>query len=134
MALFGKRPRGVVPSSVIRSLAEYGRAVIAAKRSMGPMSDPRFDWEFMSPVVLSMTGPQRDQVIQELYDAALADEDRPMATVGAYKLLAEYDGNLSDERFGALRDAYLNLMRDMGFSSGHLTGYESSRWIELTET
>jgi hypothetical protein len=74
------------------------------------------------------------QVIQELYDAALADEDRSMATVGAYKLLAEYDGNLGDERFGALRDAYLNLMRDMGFSSGHLTGYESSRWIELTET
>jgi hypothetical protein len=45
-----------------------------------------------------------------------------MATVGAYKLLAEYDGNLSDERFGALRDAYLNLMRDMGFSSEHQDG------------
>lgn len=53
-----------------------------------------------------------------------------MATVGAYRLLAEFDGDLRDERFVALQDAYLNLMRDMGFSSMHLTGYESSRWIE----
>ena len=94
------------------------------------MADPRFDWEFMSPVMLSMNGPQRDQVIQELYDAALADADRLMASVGAYKLLAEYDGNLRDERFVALQDAYLNLMHGMGFSSGHLNSYESSRWTE----
>jgi hypothetical protein len=95
------------------------------------MNDPRFQWEFLAPVMLAMNGPQREQVIQELYDAALVDADRPMATVGAYRLLAEYDGNLPDERFSTLRDAYLNLMRDMGFSSGHLTGNESSRWIEL---
>lgn len=130
MALFGKRSRGVVPSSVIASLAEYGEAIITAKRSSGPMTDPRFDWEFMSPVMLGMNGPQRDQVIQEIYDAAVTAANRPMATVGAYKLLAEYDGNLRDERFDTLRDAYLNLLRDMGFSSGHLTGYESQRWIE----
>jgi hypothetical protein len=131
MALFGKQPRKAVPSSVIASLAEYGKSVINAKRSMTSMADPRFEWEFMSPVMLGMNGPQRDQIIQELYDAALADPDRPMATIGAYKLLAEYDGNLPDERFVVLRDAYLNLMRDMGFSSGHLTGYESDRWIAL---
>jgi hypothetical protein len=130
VALFSRRPRGVVQSSVIASLAEFGRAVIAAKRSTGPMTDPRFDWEFMSPVMLSMNGPLRDQVIQELYDAASADADRPMASVGAYKLLAEYDGNLRDERFLALQDTYLNLMHHVGFSSGHLTGYESNRWIE----
>lgn len=44
-----------------------------------------------------------------------------MATVGAYKLLCEWDGNMRDERFLALCDAYLNLLREMRFSSGHLT-------------
>jgi hypothetical protein len=93
------------------------------------MTDPRFDWEFMLPVMLAMIGPQRDQVIQEVYDGALTDADRAMATVGAYKLLAEYDGSLPDHRFIVLQDAYLDLMRDMGFPSGDLTGYEASRWI-----
>jgi hypothetical protein len=122
-----------VPSSVIASLADFGQAVIDAKRSMSPMTDPRFDWEFMSPVMLSMTGDHRDQVIQELYDAALGGPDRTMASVGAYKLLAEYDGKMEDERFVALQDAYLHLMRDMGFSGGCLTGYEFSRWVEIRQ-
>lgn len=74
---------------------------------------------------------QRDQVIQELYDAALGSPDRPMATAGAYKLLAEWDGGLRDGRFLALLDAYLDLMHQMRFSSGHLTGYEADRWIEV---
>jgi hypothetical protein len=120
-----------VSASVVASLAEYGKAVIATTGSAAPVTDPRFGWEYMSPVVLAMNGAQRDQIIQELYDAALTAGDPPMATVGAYKLLSEWDGNLHDERFLALRDAYLNLMREMRFSSGHLTGYEAERWIEL---
>lgn len=120
-----------MPASLIASLAEYGKAIIAAMRTASPVTDPRFGWDYMSPVVLAMNGAQRDRVIQELYDAAMTATDRLMATVGAYKLLCEWDGNLRDERFLALRDAYLNLMREMRFSSGHLTGYEAERWIEL---
>jgi hypothetical protein len=131
VALFAKRPKAVVPASVIASLAQYGQSIIAAKRSGSPVTEARFGWDYMSPVVLAMSSPQREQVIQELYDAALRAADRPMATVGAYTLLCEWDGNLRDRRFVELRDAYLNLMHDMGFSSGHLTGYEADRWIEV---
>jgi hypothetical protein len=131
MALFGRRPNGFVPASVIASLAEYGKAVIAAKQSGTPVAESRFGWDFMSPVVLAMNGEHRDRVIQELYDASRTAADRPMATVGAYKLLCEWDGDLRDERFLALRDEYMNLLRDMKFPSGYLTGYESQRWIEI---
>lgn len=131
MALFNRRPIGVVPASVIASLADYGKAVIASKQSAAPVTDPRFGWDYMSPVVLAMNDERRDRVIQELYDAARTAADRPMATVGAYKLLCEWDGNLRDERFLALRDDYMNLLRDMRFSSGYLTGYEAERWVEI---
>jgi hypothetical protein len=131
MAIFKKRPGAAVPPSILASLAEYGRAVIDANRSNGPMVDSRFGWDFMSPVMIGMGSSQRDQIIQEIYDAAMSDPDRPMASVGAYKLLGEYDPGMSDERFVALQDSYLNLMRRMGFSSAHLTGHESERWVKM---
>ena len=133
MGFFGKRPqarRPAVPGSVIASLAAFGEAVMAAKRAASPVTDPRFGWEYMEPVMMAMTGAQRDQVIQELYDAALQARDREMAMVGAYKLLCEFDGNLADERFQALRDFYLDLMQRMGFPSAYLTGYEMQRRAE----
>lgn len=135
MGLFSRRAgagrTGVVPVSMIASLPDYGRAVIAAKRSHAPVTDPRFGWDWLSQAVLPMNSPQRDQVIQELYDAAVSAEDRPMATVGAYRVLCEWDGNLQDPRFAELRDAYLQLLHQMRFTSLELTGYESARWIEL---
>lgn len=133
MGFFGKRPqarRSAVPGSVIASLAAYGEAVLAAKRAASPVTDPPFGWDYMAPVMMAMAGAQREQVIQELYDAALQARDREMAMVGAYKLLCEFDGNLADERFQVLRDFYLDLMQRMGFSSAHLTGYEMQRWSE----
>jgi hypothetical protein len=120
-----------VPASVIASLAEFGKAVIAGRGSASPVQYPQFGWDYMAPVVLAMNGAQRNQVIQELYDAALTAADRPMASVGAYKLLCESDGDLHDERFVVLRDAYLELAQESGFSSGNLTGYEAQRWNEV---
>src|ERR1019366_4520306 len=54
--------------------------------------------------------------------------DRSLVTFGAYRLLAEYDGQLDDPRFWALCDASLDYMRSLRFSSGHLTGHEAQRW------
>jgi hypothetical protein len=135
MGLFNKRTgagrAGVVPASMITSLPDYGRAVIAAKRSHAPVTDPRFGWDWLSQAMLAMNGPQREQVIQELYDAAMSAADSQMAIVGAYQVLCEWDGNLQDRRFVELRDAYLQLVQQMGFTSLNLTGYESQRWSEL---
>ena len=76
MELFNRRAgaerAGVVPASMIMSLPDYGRAVIADKRSHAPVTDPRFGWDWLSQAILAMNGPQRDQVIQELYDAAVS--------------------------------------------------------------
>jgi hypothetical protein len=133
MGFFGKRPqatRSAVPGSVIASLAAFGQSVMAAKRAGSPVTDPRFGWEYMEPVMMAMAGPQHDQVIQELYDAALQAREREMAMVGAYKLLCEFDGNMADERFQVLRDSYLDLMQRMGFSNAYLTGYEMQRRAE----
>jgi hypothetical protein len=78
-----------------------------------------------------MHGPAREQVIQELYDAARAAPGQPLVTVGAYSLLNESGDEIRDERFQQLRDAFLDYMHQNRYSSGHLTGYEAERWIEL---
>ena len=127
MALFSRRPGSAVPASVTRSLADYGRAVIASKRSGGPL-DPRFDWDWMSGVVMAMAGERRGQIIAEIAAAARADPDPEMAAVGAYKLLSEYDHNLPEPEYGMLRDAYLDVLRRQGFGSAHLNSYEFERW------
>jgi hypothetical protein len=87
----------------------------------------------MSDTMMVLDGEHRDTAIQELYNAAAAasDEDRSLATFGAYRLLAEYDGQLDDPRFWELCDASLDYMHSRGFSSGHLTGYEAQRWIAV---
>lgn len=116
-----------MPASVTRSLADYGRAVIASKRSGAPL-DPRFGWEWMSDVVMAIAGERRGQIIAELAGAARTDPDPAMAAVGAYKVLCEYDANLPEAEFGALRDTYLDVLRRQGFGGGHLNSYEFEHW------
>lgn len=128
MGLFGKNRDAAVPGSVIGTLAEYGKAALAS-RSGSPI-DQRFGWDYISPVVLAMAGAQRERVIQELYDAAHAAPGQPLVTVGAYSLMSEADHTSRDPRFLELRDATLEYMRRMRYSSGHLTRIEADRWIE----
>jgi hypothetical protein len=130
MALFSKRPRTVVPASVTGMLAPYGQAEIDARRVGRPVTDPRFGWDnFVGPVHMAMLGDDRGQVIQELYEAALAAPGSKQAIFGAYRLIAEFDGALDDQRFLELCDLSLEHLRSLQLSSGSLTGYEAQRWI-----
>ena len=132
MTLFLKRRRTIVPESVIDMLEAYGHAAIDARRLGQPVTDPRFGWDnFVGVVHTAMLGDDREQVIQELYQAAVMPPSRNQAIFGAYRLLAEFDGDLADQRFLELCDKSLEYMRFMRFSSGHLTGYEASRWIAV---
>jgi len=87
----------------------------------------------MSDTMMALNSAQRDAAIQELYAAVStsSDADRSLVTFGAYRLLAEYDGQLDDPRFWELCDTSLDYMHSRGFSSGHLTGYEAQRWITV---
>jgi len=80
---------------------------------------------------MAMLGDDRDRVIQELYQAAVMAPNRNQAIFGAYRLLAEFNGTLTDQRFLELCDTSLEYTRSMKFSSGHLTGYEADRWIAV---
>jgi hypothetical protein len=133
VGIFAKRQRAVVPPQVIGLLGAFGQASITARAAGRPVDDPRFGWEYMSDTMLALGGEQRNEVIQELYIAAstASDSDRDLVTFGVYRLLAEYDGQLDDQRFWELCDASLNYMHSRGFSSGHLTGYEAQRWIAV---
>jgi hypothetical protein len=129
MALFGKSRSQAVSASVIGSLAEYGQAVLVSRS--GKPIDARFGWDYVGPVIHAMSGPQGDRAIQEMYHAARAAPDQPLVTVGAYNLLYKADAPATDRRFLELRDATLEYMRQMRYSSGHLTRDEADRWIEL---
>jgi hypothetical protein len=133
MGLFSKRQRSVVPPQVIAMLGAFGRASMSARAAGRPVDDPRFGWEYMSDTMMALGGDQRDQVVQELYVAASSapEADREDVTFGAYRLLAEFDGQLDDRRFWELCDASLDYIRARGFSSGHLTGYEAQRWVAV---
>lgn len=132
MGLFQRRPKTTVPKEVLELLPAYGAAVLAARGAGQPVTDPRFDWgRFQAPVLTQLTTGNRDRVIEELYDAALNAGDRGLATVGAYRLIAEFDPKLADRRFLSLYDDALEHMRAAGFSSGHLTRYEADRWIAV---
>lgn len=133
MGFFSKRQRAVVPPQVISMLGEFGQASLAARGAGRPVDDPRFGWEYMSDTMMALGGEGRDAVIEELYAATLSasDVDRSLVTFGGYRLLAEYDGQLDDPRFWELCDASLDYMHSLGFSSGHLTGYEAQRWIAV---
>jgi hypothetical protein len=87
----------------------------------------------MSDTMMALRDERRDLAIKELYTAALtaSDADRSVVTFGAYRLLAEYDGQLDDPRFWELCDASLDYMHSLRFSSGNLTGYEAQRWIAV---
>ncbi len=132
MRLFGKRDRGpVVPSHVRDRLADYGAAAFRAIVTATPVQDPSFGYDgFQEPVFTAM---QRDPdtVVSEIHAAAIAASDRDYAVFGAYRLLAEYDPKSEDARFLELQDASVEFMRRRGLSSGHLTGYESDRWVRL---
>jgi hypothetical protein len=129
MGLFQRPKRGVVSPEVIRLLPTYGEAVLSARRAGRPVADPRFDWgAFAGPVHMELMSGDRDAVITELYDAAMNAPDRELATVGTYRVLAEFNENLDDQRFLELYDASLEHMRACGLSSGQLTGHEKRRW------
>jgi hypothetical protein len=132
MGLFQRRPKTSVPEAILALLPAYGAAVLNARAAGQPVTDPRFDWgSFFGPVHTELMTGDRDRVISELYDAAINAEDRDMATVGAYGLLAEFNPELDDPRFLSLYDEALELMRAAGFSSGHLTRFEADRWIAV---
>ena len=132
MALFAKRQRTVVSADVLGRLGAYGEAVLESRRAGRPLTDPRFDWsDFVGPVHMELMSGDRESVIRELYDAAVAAPDRDLATVGAYRLLAEFNESLDDYRFLRLYDASLEYMRTLGFSSGHLIGHEARRWVDV---
>lgn len=134
MGLFQRRPATVVPEEILVSLPAYGAAVLSARAAGQPVTDPRFDWErFVGPVHTPLMMGDRNQVIGELYDAAVNAEDRALAIVGAYRLLAEFNPELDDPRFLALYDDALEHMRAAGFSSGHLTRFEAERWVKMHE-
>ncbi len=131
MGLFQRRAKTIVPTEILALLPAYGAAVLSGRAAGRPVVDPRFDWgNFFSPVQTPLMD-DRDRVIGELYDAAVNAEDRTLATVGAYGLLAELDPELDDRRFLALYDEALEHMRTIGFSSAHLTRNEADRWIEV---
>jgi hypothetical protein len=121
----------VVSPEIIAHLEPFGQASLAARASGCPIDDPRFGWNYIGGVVMALGGNERDVVIQELCEAVSAapSQARDHVTFGAYRLIAEYDGNMDDERFWELCDASLEHMRSLRFSSGHLTGYEARRWL-----
>jgi hypothetical protein len=130
MSLFQRRPKTIVPREILALLPAYGAAVLSARAAGQPVTDPRFDWEsFVGPVHTPLMLDDREQVIGELYEAAVNAEDRETATVGAYQLLAEFNPELEATRFLSLYDDALEYMRKAGFSSGHLTRFEADRWI-----
>lgn len=117
----------MVPASVTSRLAEYGRHKTAA-RSGRTDGDP-FGWDYFSPVAQAMNNGQAEMVLTELTDAAASDD--PHVTIGAYGVLAEIDPSITDPRYLALMDKTLDYLQRNGFSSGHLNGFEASRWVEL---
>lgn len=131
MGLFDKRQRTLVAPEILDMLPAYGEAVLSARRASQPITDPRFGWsEFLSPVHMTLMSGDRERAIEELYEAAVTATERDLATVGAYRLLAEFNDTLDDQRFLKLCDTSLEHMRSLGFSSGHLTGHEARRWLD----
>jgi len=130
VSLFQRKPKAIVPGEILALLPAYGAAVLSARAAGQPVTDPQFGWEsFIGPVHTPLMLEDRDQVIAEIYDAALNATDREKAAVGAYQLLAEFNPELEDPRFLRLYDESLEHMRATGLSSMHLTRYEANRWI-----
>jgi hypothetical protein len=137
MGLFSKRVQQervqqIVPLSILNSLAGYGEACLSARQAGQSVTDPQFDWAgFIGPVHMAMMNGQKEEVIAELYDAAISSSDRERATMGAYRLLADFDHDMTDSRYLEMLDASLALMRSMGLSGVYLTGFENRRVGEL---
>jgi hypothetical protein len=132
MGLFSKRVQQIVPLAILNSLAEYGDACLRARQAGQPVVDPRFDWaNFIGPVHMAMMNGQKDEVIAELYDAARSSPDHELATMGAYRLIAEFDHEVTDSRYLEMLDASLALMGSVGLSGVYLTGFENRRVGEL---
>jgi hypothetical protein len=132
MSLFQRRPKTSVPGAILALLPAFGATVLTARAAGQPITDPRFDWgSFIGPVHMELMTGDRDRVIAEVHDAAINAEDREMATVGAYRLLAEFNPELDDPRFLSLYDDALEHMCAVGFSSAHLTRFEADRWIAV---
>lgn len=119
-----------MPQSITTQLDQYGQATVDARREGRPITDPRFGWEnFQGPVHMAMFNGDRRAIVQELYDAVAASPQRELATLGAYRLLAEFDPQLDDPHYLLMHDASLEYLRSLGFLSGHLTLYERQRWV-----
>lgn len=132
MGLFAKRERSLVPNNVLASLAAYGEASLQARRSGQPLIDPRFDWQsFLGPVHMAMMEGNKERVVTELHEAATTSQEREMAIMGAYRLIAEFDHDLADPRYVQMQDESIELMRSIQFSRMHLTGFENRRVNEL---
>jgi hypothetical protein len=64
-----------------------------------------------------LTGENKDGVIGELARDAIGARQRDQAIFGAYSLLADFDGDLADQRFLELRDASLEYLRSLELSA-----------------
>lgn len=123
--------RQIVPPHVLASLADYGEAAIKARLQGTSVSDERFSWgNFFEPVSQVFFSGNREQLIQEIYNAASGATRQPFASIGGYLLLFEFEPGLRDERFLAMQDRALDYLKSVKASSGHLTRDEADRWIE----
>lgn len=121
-----------MPEKIVAILPAFGKASLTARANGRPVTDPRFGWvPLMQPISALLQEGHRDQVVEELYEAAIQARECDSATVGAYLLLAEWEPTLDDRRFLSLMDASLELMRTEGLASAHLTRYEADRWIAV---
>lgn len=120
-----------VPPQVLSSLADFGEAAIAARVNGGSITDSRFSWnDFIAPV-RSAFGVDPEGVLRDIHDATDGVPRAELAACGGYLLLAECDPELPDARFLAMQDAFLDHIRSLKLSSGHLNRYEADRWIAI---
>jgi hypothetical protein len=128
--MFSKRKRTVLSAATLDKLVEYGHVVLDARRTGRPVTDPRFDWtNFLGPIHMAMSTSDKDAIVDELFEAASSAGQRDLATLGAYRVLAEFS-HMDDRRYLQLCDASLDYLRSAGLSSNQLTGYEAQRWTE----
>jgi hypothetical protein len=121
----------MVPQHVLASLADFGEAGITARLHGTSVTDERFSWgNFFEPVSKIFFGGSREQLIEEIFNAARGEIRQPFASIGGYLLLFEFEPGLKDERFLSMQDRTLDYLHSIKASSVHLTRYEADRWIE----
>lgn len=128
MSWFSNRSSaGLVPSDILKQLSAFGHASLDAKVRSQPVTDPRYDWSNFFSRMLPAYQTNLTQAIAEIHTSAEGD---PYAMYGGYRIIAEFEPATQDPLYLDMMDAGLKLMYDRKLSSGHLTGYESDRWIK----